>query len=60
VEPTRHFKFSFEERFHLEQLVKIAGALHQGEMLFYIAQYIRQTRGIYNAEVKVERKVGLL
>jgi len=51
VEPERYFKHSFEKRFYFEQLIEVACALHEREVLFYITQYIGQASRIDNAEV---------
>lgn len=51
VEPARYFKLCFEKRFYFEQLIEVAGALHEREVLFYITQYIGQASRIDNAEV---------
>ena len=51
AEPARYFKLCFEKRFYFEQLIEVAGALHERKVLFYITQYIGQASGIDNAEV---------
>lgn len=51
VEPARHFKLCFEKRFYFEQLIEIAGALHERKVLFDITQYVSQASRIDNAEV---------
>jgi len=51
VEPARYFKLCFEKCFYFEQLIEVAVALHEREVLFYITQYIGQASRIDNAEV---------